>query len=67
MGKKIYADEYMEGDVKWLRNMRDRGFCVVCFTPEELDGVDPDAVEDVLVEYGWDVIHDLKEDDDEEF
>lgn len=67
MGKKIYADEYMEGDVKWLRNMRDRGFCAVCFTPEELDGVDPDALDDALTQYGLEAIEDMKEDDDEEF
>ena len=32
------------------------GCAVVCFTPEELRGVDPELVEDRLVEYGWDVI-----------
>ena len=29
---------------------------VVCFTPEELNGADPDELEDILVEKGWDLI-----------
>lgn len=63
---KKFEDEYMPGDLKWMRDMRQRGFCVVCFTPDELDGANPDQVEDRLVELGWDVIECLKEEEDEE-
>jgi hypothetical protein len=36
--------------------MQRLGYAVVCFTPEELRGADPDHVQDRLVELGWDVI-----------
>ena len=39
--------------------MRHAGYAVVCFTPEELRGSNPDHVEDRLVELGWDVIDTL--------
>ena len=42
--------------------MRHLGYAVVCFTPEELRGANPDHVEDRLVELGWDVINDIAED-----
>ena len=38
------------------RKIRHAGYAVVCFTPDELRGADPDHVEDRLVEIGWDVI-----------
>lgn len=63
---KKFDDEYMPSDLKWLRNMRERGFCVVVFTPEELEGVDPDYVEDKLLEFGWDVINNATEEEDED-
>lgn len=63
---KKFEDEYMASDLKWMRNMRDRGFCVVVFTPEELEGVDPEVLDDVLTTYGLEAIEDLKEEDDEE-
>ena len=63
---KKFDDEYMASDLKWLRNMRERGFCVVVFTPEELEGVDPDYVEDKLLEFGWDVINNATEEEDED-
>lgn len=63
---KKFEDEYMASDLKWMRNMRDRGFCVVVFTPEELEGVDPEVLDDVLTAYGLEAIEDLKEEDDEE-
>jgi hypothetical protein len=36
--------------------MQHLGYAVVCFTPEELRGANPDHVQDRLVELGWDVI-----------
>jgi hypothetical protein len=38
------------------KKMRHAGYAVVCFTPGELRGANPDHVEDRLVELGWDVI-----------
>ena len=63
---KKFEDEYMASDLKWMRNMRDRGFCVVVFTPEELEGVDPEVLDDVLTAYGLEAIEDLKEEEDDE-
>jgi hypothetical protein len=45
-----------EDQIKVLRELRNMGFAVVVFNPDELDGVSPDGVEDRLIEYGWDVI-----------
>jgi hypothetical protein len=59
------ALEYTEKDWEWMADMRKRGFCVTVFTPEELQGANPDQVEDRLVELGWEVIDCLKEEDDE--
>jgi hypothetical protein len=42
--------------------MRHLGYAVICFTPEELRGANPDHVEDRLVELGWDVIDTLATD-----
>lgn len=49
---KKFEDEYMPGDLKWMRDMRQRGFCVVCFTPDELDGANPDHVKTALLSWG---------------
>jgi hypothetical protein len=43
--------------------MQRLGYAVVCFTPEELRGADPDHVQDRLVELGWDVINTLATDE----
>ena len=64
---KKFDDEYMASDLKWMRDMRQRGFCVVVFTPEELDGVDPDLLDDMLTSFGLEQIEYLQEEDDEEF
>ena len=39
--------------------MQRLGYAVVCFTPEELRGANPDHVQDRLVELGWEVIDTL--------
>jgi hypothetical protein len=39
-----------------LNTLRDAGYCVVAFTPQELNGADPEYVESRLTEYGWDTI-----------
>jgi hypothetical protein len=45
---------------KALLALKDMGYAVVLFTPEELEGAEADRVEDRLIELGWDVIYDLK-------
>jgi hypothetical protein len=40
--------------------LKDMGYAVVLFSPEELEGAESDRVEDRLIELGWDVIYDLK-------
>lgn len=52
--------EYTSDTVAALQTLRDAGWVVCAFTPEELEGVDASHVEDRLVELGWDVIDSLK-------
>jgi sugar lactone lactonase YvrE len=40
--------------------LRSKGFAVVVFTPEELEGAEHKRVEERLIELGRDVIQDLK-------
>lgn len=43
-----------------LRQLRDEGYALVVFTPEELKDAIPNDVESRLVELGWDVIDTLR-------
>lgn len=45
-----------EEQAQAVRSLRDAGFAVCIFTPDELRGAKPGHVEDRLVERGWDVI-----------
>ena len=36
-----------------LNFLRDEGFAVAAFCPTELQGVDPEIIEDNMVETGW--------------
>lgn len=42
--------------VKAISQLRDDGYAVAIFTPEELDGADADRIEDLMVERGWNAI-----------
>ena len=55
------ADYLQEADVAVLRDLHERGFAVVGFTPEELDGLENRYVEDVMTERGNDFIEDNKD------
>lgn len=44
-----------------LAMMREFGYAVVAFTPEELEGANPESVEDRLTERGWDIIETLRD------
>ena len=43
-----------------VKTLRAAGYAVVVFNPEELAGASRNRVEDRLVELGWEVISDLK-------
>ena len=49
--------------VEAIRALREEGHAIAIFTPEELHGANADAVEDRLVELGWEVIDCLRTDD----
>ena len=53
------TEEHMEV----IRELRDLGYAVCIFTPEELRGTKPHKVEDELVSAGWDIIDSLVEDE----
>ena len=44
-----------------VSDLRDKGYCVVIFTPEELRDANPSHVEDRLIELGWEVIECLND------
>lgn len=49
----------MDEVVKHVRALLEMGCAVVVFTPEELKDVDPDKVQDRLIELGNEVINDM--------
>lgn len=52
--------------IKTIQELKNQGYAVVLFNPDELEGAEADRVEDRLIEMGWDVIHDLKPSEMEE-
>lgn len=44
-----------------VEELREQGYCVIVFNPDELEGANPDKVADRLIELGWDVIETLRE------
>ena len=49
----------MQEVVKHVRALEEMGCAVVVFVPEELRDVDPDKVQDRLIELGHEVINDM--------
>lgn len=43
-----------------IRELREQGYAITIFNPEELQGADPRRVQDQLVTEGWQVIDILK-------
>ena len=39
-----------------VNELRESGYAVVLFAPSELDGADPERVEDSLTDAAWDII-----------
>jgi hypothetical protein len=48
-----------------VQKLREQGYAVIVWTPEELEGAPPRKVEDRSIELGWEVIDALKEGDEE--
>ncbi len=49
----------MSLDHQQIKQLREAGYVVIVFNPEELEGANPRHVQDRLVEMGWDVIQAL--------
>jgi ATP-dependent Clp protease adapter protein ClpS len=47
--------------VEIMNRLHAAGYAVIVWTPDELEGVDPDEVEERSIEFGWAVIDSLKE------
>ena len=45
---------------KIIDELREQGYAVTIFTPEELGDVSADSVEDDMVSSGWNTINELK-------
>jgi hypothetical protein len=52
-------------ETKMIQNLRARGFAVIVWTPEELEGVCPKHVQEESLELGWDIIEEHKEENEE--
>lgn len=52
----MYTNEMLDA----LDLLRDAGFAVCAFDPEELEGVDPKHIEQRMCATGWDAIEMLK-------
>ncbi len=46
-------------ELNMLRELRNRGYAVIIWTPDELKGVNPIRVEDRYIELGHQIIEDL--------
>jgi hypothetical protein len=46
-----------------LAELRAAGYAVCAFNPDELNGVEPDRIEDLMCERGWDAIACLSDED----
>jgi hypothetical protein len=51
--------EMTDEAMKFIQEIRDLGYAICIFTPEELNGAKPHKVEDELVSAGWDIIDNL--------
>ena len=48
-----------------VRELRDKGYAVIIWTPEEIENTPINVLEDLSIERGWEVIEQLKESSDE--
>jgi predicted RNA binding protein YcfA (HicA-like mRNA interferase family) len=59
LSKGLPTNAMTPTESEMVRVLRERGFAVVIFNPDELGDAYRGRVEDRLVELGWDVIRDL--------
>lgn len=50
-----------------IRQLRDKGYAVVSWNPQELRGVDPSHVEDIMIERAYDLIDSMATEPDPAF
>ena len=55
-----------ESQVKAIRELRDEGYAICIFTPDELGSADVDTVEEQMCERGWQAIECLQRINEEE-
>lgn len=53
-------------EIAAIQSLRDQGYAVVVFNPEELAGVPAHKVENRMCDAGWDIIDYLTDDDDDD-
>jgi hypothetical protein len=63
---RIGASAELDVNDRSVNALRDDGYAVVVFNPDELEGADPMDVCDRLIELGWDVIEALSYECDSE-
>jgi len=44
-------------ELEMIQALRYRGYAIILWTPEELQGVDQDIIEDASISFGWDEIN----------
>lgn len=49
-------DETTKQECEMIRGLRERGFAVIVWNPGELDGVNPNDLEESSVRHGWEYI-----------
>lgn len=52
--------------IKMIQTLKQDGYAVVIFTPDELGEVDACDVEDGMIQRGWNIIESLKEENEED-
>ena len=53
-------------EIATIQSLRDQGYAVVLFNPEELAGAPAHKVEDRMCDGGWEAIDYLADDDDDD-
>lgn len=50
-----------KAEIEVIRAIRNRGFAVILWNPDELKEADSDRVEERSIEFGWDLIETLND------
>jgi hypothetical protein len=60
MPPQLKAHNMTPEQQKIIHALRDEGYLIIIWTPQELDGIDPSHIEDALIERGNDMIEQLQ-------